>query len=730
MTVTLARFWVARPAAIDRVDLRTATYTCAFERPSMDRSSSRLPLLALALVPTLAALAPAAQDAPAKGAADAPASDAPAAQPAAAQDAAKGKVIEGPVNVYTWAPDDSAKAVEAKDIDLHKVFKDLGPVATRWYQHAITLSNPWFEGRAPGVRGNDLAADYLEFWMKDMGLEPAFPAVGADGVTPKDGDWTSYMQEFALTGGAPKVETGTMRLAGKELERGKDFAVLGVSGNGEVDAPVTFVGYGIEKGERGYSSFEEGTDLKGRFAMVFRYEPLDDRGRSMWADRRFSEFSAMTGKIDALVDRGAAGIILVAPPGVRDGKTALEDVSTSRWGRPLDIPMLQVSAEVAERILQAGSPDKATATLMDWRRLADEGKVKCVALGDGAKVATATKLSTGGTPTQNVGGVVRGKGSLKDEWIVVGAHYDHVGYGYFGSAPQYTGQLHPGADDNASGTSAMLCVAQAIADLYGGKDAPKDARSVLFLGFTAEESGLRGSKWYVEHPTIAGDKMSLMINMDMVGRLRSDDLSVGGMSSAKDMIDVMRPVFERSGLTIRADPSGRGPSDHASFYGAGIPVVFIYTGNHDVYHTPKDTGDTLNPEGAAKIVAMATDMVATIATRPDKLEFKADGGRTADRGYAAVRLGVMPGMSDDRPVGAPAGGVLVDGVSPETSAADAGIAKGDVLLAWNGEELDGAGGMMKRLREQKPGDVVKVKLWRDGKEMEVEVTLRAAKPKE
>jgi S1-C subfamily serine protease len=221
-----------------------------------------------------------------------------------------------------------------------------------------------------------------------------------------------------------------------------------------------------------------------------------------------------------------------------------------------------------------------------------------------------------------------------------------------------------------------------------------------------------------------------MVNMDMVGRLRSDDLSVGGMSSAKDMIDVMRPVFERSGLTIRADPSGRGPSDHASFYGAGIPVVFIYTGNHDVYHTPKDTGDTLNPEGAAKIVAMATDMVATIATRPDKLEFKADGGRTADRGYAAVRLGVMPGMSDDRPTGAPAGGVLVDGVSPETSAADAGITKGDVLLAWNGEELDGAGGMMKRLREQKPGDVVKVKLWRDGKEMEVEVTLRAAKPKE
>jgi hypothetical protein len=315
--------------------------------------------------------------------------------------------------------------------------------------------------------------------------------------------------------------------------------------------------------------------------------------------------------------------------------------------------------------------------------------------------------------------------------VVVGAHFDHVGYGYFGTSPQYTGQLHPGADDNASGTAAMLCIAQAMADIYGGKDAPKDARSILFLGFTAEESGLRGSRWYVEHPTIASDKMSLMVNMDMVGRLRSDDLSVGGMSSAKGMIDVMRPIFERSGLTVRADPSGRGPSDHASFYGAGIPVVFIYTGNHDIYHTPKDMGHTLNPEGAAKIVALAADITSTVATMPNRLEFQQDTGRTADRGYAAVRLGVMPSMSDeDRVEGAPKKGVLVDGVSADTSASDAGIQKGDILLSWDGEDLEGTGAMMAKLRAHKPGDIAKVKIWRDGKEMEVDVTLRAAKPKE
>jgi Zn-dependent M28 family amino/carboxypeptidase len=363
--------------------------------------------------------------------------------------------------------------------------------------------------------------------------------------------------------------------------------------------------------------------------------------------------------------------------------------------------------------------------------LADDGKVKVVDLGEASKVSIETKLSTGGTPTQNVGGVVRGKGALKDEWVILGAHFDHVGYGYFGTSPQYTGRLHPGADDNASGTAAMLCVAQAIADLYGGKDAPADARSVLFLGFTAEESGLRGSRWYVEHPTIPGDKVSMMINMDMVGRLRSDDLSVGGMKSAKDLVEVLRPAFDRSGLTIRADPSGRGPSDHASFYGVGIPVAFIYTGNHDEYHTPADVGHTLNPEGAAKIVALAADMVQVVATRREKLEFTAGDAATPDRGYASVRLGVMPAMGgdEDRPAGAPKG-VLVDGVSAGTSAADAGIAKGDVIVAWNGEALEGAGPMMAKLRGHKAGDVVKVKVWREGKELELDVTLKAAKPRE
>jgi hypothetical protein len=681
--------------------------------------------LAVAMVPASRAWTQSAVEEP-------PAVPAAPATPAAPSDAAPAatppadKVIEGRVNIYSWAPDESARKVDATDIDMRQLYADLGPVAKRWHQHLVTLSNPWFEGRAPGLRGNELAAEYLEFWLKDSGLAPAFPAIGPNGETPKDGEWTSHRQHFILTGGAPKVESAEMSVGGATLERDVDWSVLGISGNASVEAPVAFVGYAIESGDGGYSSFEEGTDLTGKVALMFRYEPLDERGRSRWATRRFSEHSAMSDKVQALVDRGAAAIVMVAPPGVRDGRTELEDVATSRWGRPLAIPMVQVSEAVAERILRAGQPEGGS--LMDWRTKADEGKVRTVDLGAGSTVKIATALSTGGTPTQNVGGVVRGKGKLADEWVIVGAHFDHVGYGYFGTAPQYTGQLHAGADDNASGTSAMLCVAEAIADLYAGPDAPEDARSVLFLAFSAEESGLEGSKWYVEHPTIPGSAVSMMINMDMVGRLRSDDVSVGGMKSAKDLVEILRPAFERSGLTIRADPSGRGPSDHASFYGVGIPVAFIYTGNHPEYHTPADTFDTVNPVGAAKLVGLAADMVQLVATRPEKLEFQStDGAATADRGYAAVRLGVMPAMTQQRGEGVPAEGVMVDGVSADTSAADAGLTKGDVILAWDGALLETTGDMMGKLREHKPGDEVTLKVWREGKEIEVKVTLKAAK---
>lgn len=641
------------------------------------------------------------------------------------------RIIEGAVSVYTWAPEDDSHSVEARNVNLRKVFEDLGPMATQWYQHAITLSNPFFEGRAPGSRGMEVAAEYLEFWMKKAGLEPAFPAIEANGQTPTEGDWVSFRQHFKIPGGTPRQLAADVVAADMELKDGTDFALLGMCGDADTKPlPVVFAGYAIDDGKDGYSSFGEKEDFTGKAVMFFRYEPLDEKGKSKWAERRFSEHSGVLTKIEEITKRGAAAIIMVAPPGAVDGRTSMESVASTRWGRRLDVPLIQMSIPAAERLLKAGDPERRT--LLEWRQAADEGKVKCVALGSSSTITLRTKLDSGGTEAENVGGVLRGKGALADQWVIVGAHYDHVGYGYFGANPGNAGKLHPGADDNASGTATLLVLAQHLSDLYTGNDAPKEARSVLFLGFTAEESGLRGSKWWVEHPTIAADKITMMLNMDMVGRLRSDTLSIFGVGTADGFMDILRPVFERSGLTVYADPTGRGPSDHASFYSASIPVLFISTGSHGDYHTPTDKGYTVNPEGGAKIVLLGADLVTTMGTRKEQLVFKSsDSIPSADRGYAGVRLGVMPGVTNDDDVAAGKRplGVLVESVSAETAAAEAGIQKGDVLLSWNGEKLEDTAAMMARLREHKPGDVVKVVLWRAGRELPVDVTLRASKPR-
>ncbi|MSR18741.1 MAG: M28 family peptidase [Phycisphaerales bacterium] len=646
-------------------------------------------------------------------------------------DPATPKIIEGAISVYDYSPE--SKAGSSKP--LREVFEELGPDAIEWYQHVITLSNPFFEGRAPGTVGAEDAADYIEWWMRRMDLEPAFPApapadaradassaVASASAIPDQSTWVSFRQPFELAGAGPKVQSASVGFSGRNLERSSQFAVLGNSGSGSVTAPITFVGYAIEEGKDGYTSFEPNCDLTGRIAMFFRYEPLDDAGASQWADRRFSEFAAMSPKMDALQARGAAGVIMVTPPDARDGRKRLESTATSRFGDRMGVPVVQITTEEAEELVKACDPQHRT--LLDLRKLADKGEVKSIKLADDAKVELKAELSGGMIETCNLGGVIRGKGSLAKEWVIVGGHWDHVGYGDYGADPRNRGELHPGADDNASGASAVLVLANRLGKLYRSDSAPAEARSILFLNFGAEEVGLDGSKFWVEHPTLGVDQIHAMVNMDMVGRLRDDDLAVGGVGTAEGFLDILRPAFTSSGLTIRADPSGRGPSDHQSFYNGGIPVLFIFTGVHGDYHKPTDRGYTVDPAGAAKVIALGDEIVRLLASMPDKLKFQStDGARTAGRGGAKVRLGVMPAYGSDE------SGVHVEAVSAETSAAEAGIKAGDVLLGWNDAELNGPADMMEHLRGHSPGDKVKIRLRRGTDEIVLEVTLKASASK-
>ncbi|MCE2885646.1 MAG: M28 family peptidase, partial [Planctomycetaceae bacterium] len=593
----------------------------------------------------------------------------------------EGKIIPGSVNVYTFDPAESFVPVDPMSTSLAQVLADLGPDAVEWYQHVQTLSNPWFEGRVPGSDGIERAAEYCEFWMEKAGLEPAF-ASGAQ-ANPAD----PWRQPFALPGRERSITSSAILLGGAQVE-GSTKAMRN-SGGGTAELPVTFVGYGIENGKDGYTNFAPDARFEGRIVLVMRGEPLDAEGKSRWGGDKFTSASSLAAKIDAIRRRGANGIVVIEPPGYGGKKANLATMSAESLGGTLGVPCFFADGPAAEALVKACDADGRDLAAL--RNVFDEGTKDApalpIAFKDDAPVTLKVDVDTGEMTTHNVGGILGGRGDLKDEWIVIGAHYDHVGYGMYGADPANRGKVHPGADDNASGTSGMLVLAKRLAKSYA--DAPADAnlRSVLFLAFSAEEMGLNGSRAYVKSPSIPADKVDIMLNMDMIGRMRSGELVVGGVESAEGFSEKLEPFFKKSGLTIYADPSGRGPSDHSSFFGAGIPVLFFFSGVHDIYHKPGDVGYTVDPRGVPAILDLVQSITMWRAASPERLAFQngaprpqrptvvdtAPGGN--DRGYAPVRLGIQPGMTEDGE-----SGILVESVSPNTSASDAGIKPGDILL--------------------------------------------------
>lgn len=627
--------------------------------------------------------------------------------------------------IYSFSPDEQQNIVPAESISLRALFEELGEDTAAWYQHVQTLSNPFFEGRAPGTRGHQLAVEYLEWWFRAYGLQPAFvdeaPELGGANAAVA----TSYRQDFDFRAPNPSVDVqrAMVMIGDDALRRGEQYQILGNSGDGKVTAPVAFVGYGISEGPDGYTSFDAQTDLEGRIALLLRYEPLDDAGASRWSERRFSGQAAVRRKIASVMARHPEAILFVNPPGAEDGADGLETPeSSAAFGPRQDVPIVQISGDVADALLRTADPDGRD--LMQWRQLADTGAVKTVALRDDVAVTVNTKIERKDRETgSNVAAVLPGSGALADQWVIIGGHFDHVGYGYFGSrmGGEGNGHIHPGADDNASGTAGVLMLAKRLKErATEDDDAPR--RSILFMAFSAEESGLNGSRAFVDDPCIDLEKVSLMINMDMIGRLRDNSLSVSGTGTAEEFGTLLPDWFDDCGLTIEATETGTGPSDHANFYRAGVPVLFFFTGLHGEYHMPGDKAFTVNPAGAMKVIELAEQVAWDIAHRDESLTYtEADAGRGRDRGYANVRLGIRPGMGADLDTG-----VLIDEVSEGTSADHAGLQSGDVILMWDDIEINGMRALFQALQRHEPGDVVQLKIQRGDQELTVPVKLQAS----
>lgn len=592
--------------------------------------------------------------------------------------------------------------------------------ADKYRQHDMTLSNPFFEGRAPGTRGNQLAADYLEFQFRRLNLVPAFPK---DENAPAGSTRESFRQPFAL-GEQLKVTQEQVSFGGVDLKPGADFNVLGFSGTAEATGPIAFVGYGIPAGQDGYASYEPATDLKGKIALILRFEPMTADGKSKWTGGESWSFAAaLEPKITAAVKRGAAGVILVNPPGAQDDRVGkLEDVSSSKpRGEAASIPVVMMSTERADELVRKA--DTQGRSLLDLRKLADD-KGEVIDLPK-TPVTLRTGVTRDPIMTSNVAAILPGVGELADEFVVIGAHYDHVGYGYFGSMDNSVGKIHPGADDNASGTSGMLLLAERFSTAFAAEAAPQPRRSILFMGFTGEESGLNGSRHYTRHMIADKSKHYLMINLDMIGRLReAPPLEVSGVGTADGLEAMVKPILENSGIKTMSQPGGLGPSDHASFYRAGIPVLFLFTGLHDQYHRPTDTANLINVDGAVKVVDLAEAITRAAIVRREPLPYRGEE-KTAQSDQAVpqtstrVRFGIAPGDYSGND------GILVGEVYPNTSAADAGLKEGDRMIKWNGEKLTSVESWMPILGNHKPGDKVEIVYVRDGKELTTTATLKA-----
>jgi hypothetical protein len=569
--------------------------------------------------------------------------------------------------------------------------------------HVRYLASDELTGRGVDTSGIKLARDYLAREFASYGLIPG-------------GDDGTYFQPFSVTTGVAVKQPTSLVLNGRQsLALGSDWIPLAMSASGQVKAELIFVGYGITAKNYGYDDYA-GIDAKGKIVLVLRYEPPPKDEKSPFQKwPRYSNYATLRAKMNNARDHGALGMILVDPQPQQKAAPELISLRGIVFRSDNNFIAAQVKREIAERWFEAQG-------LSLWavkEKIDREEKPDSTALRDIAVTLHVTLEPIRGR-AENVIGILPGSDPvLKNETIVIGAHYDHLGFGYYGSRDSSTeGQIHHGADDNASGTAVLLQVAQRLARL-----SPRPARTLVFAAFSGEEVGLLGSRHYVEHPTLPLSTTKAMLNLDMVGRLRANRLTVFGARSAEELSRIVNEAARPLGLEINeSDAVGR--SDHMSFYNKEIPSVHFFTGSHPDYHRPSDTWDKLNTDGMARISDLVTNAAQKIAGTRDPMSFVSLPSRPpaereeSSRGYGAY-LGSIPDFAENTE------GVRLAGVTDGSPAALAGLREGDIIVGFAGSKVQNLEDLVNLLRDKKPGDEVEIVVHRGGAALILRTTLQA-----
>ncbi|HET7437683.1 MAG TPA: M28 family peptidase [Thermoanaerobaculia bacterium] len=557
-------------------------------------------------------------------------------------------------------------------------------------RHIRTLAADDMEGRGLGTQGIRKAANYIEQQLRAAKLQPAFAG--------------SYRQKLAVKMGVTLGPNN--RIEGLSND---DWTPLGFSSPGKFSAPIVFAGYGIDAPPLNYRDFE-GIDLKGKVALMLRYEPQERDDKSPFDGKKPSRWSALRYKAMQARERGAVAVVFVTGPLQDEGKDKLPALANDGPESPAGLPVIQVKTSAAQKWLDLAQFQKdVDADLKPRSRVLD------------ATLTGNVDVVASFTDSENLAGILPGRGALANEYVVVGAHYDHLGHGGKGSLRPNDNAIHNGADDNASGTAAVLVAAQRATELL--KDA-KDRRTLIFTLFTAEEVGLGGSGYFVNHAPVPLDKVVAMVNLDMVGAMQNDTLIALGSDSAPEWHPLLNRLAPELKLTITGSGDGYGPSDQTAFYGKQIPVLHFFTGTHERYHTPDDDADAINFAGAARVAEMTARVAAALARGETTPHYARTLGSAPamegdSRGYGAY-LGSVPDYSA---MDSASGGVKIADARPGSPADKAGLKGGDTIVEMAGARIENLYDMTYALQDHKPGETIDIVVLRGGNRVTLRATL-------
>ncbi|MCE3015147.1 MAG: M28 family peptidase [Pirellula sp.] len=562
------------------------------------------------------------------------------------------------------------------------------------------LASDELQGRAAENPGLEMAAEFIANRFAVLGLKTDLFEGKA-------------FQEFTLDGSieAPAAKNSlSISVASGEIQSLKlqeEYLPQTLGKNGSFDAEMVFAGYGITATDLNYDDYAN-IDVRGKVVIVLRKEPQANDPKSPFDGTEPSQHALFTTKEINAAKHGAAAMILVNDASSEAASpNSLLPLSSGGGLIKDQIPTLFMKRSILQEWLKtAGRSLKEIESTID-RELKPQSFVLPGFRAKGSVAIERTKLRS-----INVLGLLPGQGALANQYVVVGAHFDHVGMGGAGSLAPGTIAVHNGADDNASGTVSLLECARRLAGI--AKENPtRDRRNILFITFSGEERGLLGSIYYVNHPRFELEQTVAMLNMDMVGRLTNNELTVYGTGTAKEFDGMLDTMNSKLAFNIQRMPEGLGPSDHESFFRKDIPVLHFFTGLHDDYHRPSDDFDKINFEGMERIARMVTDLTDRIATDANRPSFIKVTGRANPQSNRArtVRLGVR------------LNGMVVDRVLPRSLAEKAGIQAGDTLIAVNSQEISSRSELDTSLRKSKKGDELAIGVLRGNEKVTLKVVL-------